>query len=247
MRHLLALPLAALLAGAGPALAVPVKVAVLPLDAPPELTHLGKSLSEALADEARKVGGLEVMGPDAVERRLGRAGALAAVRCADDPACLAEQGARLGVDRVVGGWLRRAGDDYKVGLEHVEVGSGAVLAGLERQIPIASRRLRPDVVAAAPGLLGGKADITGVLEVSANVPGATVLLDDAPVGPAPLSRALKPGKHKVQVSRAGYAAADPVWIEVPAGGVARHRQRLYEIPARERGNEGKASQPGAPR
>ena len=66
--------------------------------------------------------------------------------------------------------------------------------------------------------------------------GALVTIDDVPVGTTPLSRPVKPGKHKVHVAQAGYADAAPVWVEVPPNGAVEHRPRLYEIPARDRPN-----------
>jgi hypothetical protein len=47
---------------------------------------------------------------------------------------------------------------------------------------------------------------------------------------------VKPGKHKVKVSREGFADAEPSWIDVAAGERVEHRPRLYELPARERPN-----------
>jgi hypothetical protein len=230
--------LAVLVAWASAARAEPARLAVISLDAPPDLTFMGKSVADAVATEAARLGGFEVLGPDAVEQKLGRAATAALVRCADDARCLAQTGAKLGVDRVIAGWLQKVGDRYKVALVQVDMKSGARLASIAREVPIASRRLKPDVVAAAPALLGGKADQDGVLKVVADVSDAAVAIDDAPAGTAPITRTLKPGRHKVQVSKPGYAAAEPVWVEVPAGGAAEHKQRLYEIPARDRGNGG---------
>jgi hypothetical protein len=217
------------------------KLAVVSLQAPPDLVFTGKSLSQAIADEARRGEGLEVMGPDAVEQKLGREGTGALVRCADDARCLAERGAKLDVDRVVAGWLQRSGDRYSVTLVHVDVRAQKRLAWFRRDVPIASRKLRPDVVAAVPGLLSGQTDAVGTLEIDATVSGATVLVDGVLAGATPLARQLPPGRHKVQVSKAGYAAADPVWLDVPAGGQVHHVQRLFQIPARDRPNNASAA------
>ncbi len=108
MRSLLALT-AALAAAALPARAADPKVAVVALDAPPELTFMGKSTAEAFAKEARRAGGWDVMEPSKVEAALGRDGTLELVRCGDDAKCLSEKARTLGVQRVVGGWLRRKG------------------------------------------------------------------------------------------------------------------------------------------
>jgi hypothetical protein len=117
---------------------------------------------------------------------------------------------------------------------------------MEREIPVASRRLQKDVAAAAPALLAGEKDATGVLKVVTQTPGALVAIDDADAGTTPLSRVVKPGKHKVKVSGAGFQDAAPVWVEVPANGLVEHRPRLYQIPARDRpnpsGTEGSGTQ-----
>jgi hypothetical protein len=227
--------LAVLLSWASAAWAAPARVAVVSLEAPPDLTFMGKSLSDAVATEAAQLEGFEVLGPGAVEEQLGREATAALVRCADDANCLRAHGAKLGVDRVIAGWLQKKGDRYKVALVHVDVKSGERVAAFEREVPIASRRLKPEVLAATPALLGGQVDRVGVLKVFADVPGAAVTIDDAPAGTAPVTRSLPPGRHKVQVSKAAYAPTDPVWIQVPAGGSAEHRQRLFPIPARDLG------------
>jgi hypothetical protein len=233
MRALLCLLAAA--AVAGPARGAEGRLAVVALEAPPDLTFMGKSVAEAFAAAAAKEGG-EVLAPSAVEAKLGRAGAQALVRCADDARCLAASGAALGVDRIVGGWLRKRGEAYRVALVHVDAKSGERLGGLEREIPIASRRLQRDVAAAAPALLAGGADASGVLKVVTDAPGATVAIDDAEAGTTPLTRTVRPGRHKVHVSGAGFQDATPVWVDVPANGIVEHRPRLYHVPARERAN-----------
>jgi hypothetical protein len=234
VRSLLA-PLAVVVAlAAGPAHAGP-RLAVVTLDAPPELQFTAKSVADALAKEAAK-GGFEVVGPAAAEAKLGGAAHRELVRCGDDARCLADRGAKLGVDRVVAGWLRKRGAVYRVALVHADARTGERLGGLEREIPVASRRLQKDVAAAAPGLLAGAEDATGVLRVTTDVPGAQVAIDGVVVGRTPVAHAVKPGKHAVKVALDGFADAEPSWVDVPASAVVEHRPRLYRIPARERPN-----------
>ena len=220
---------------AGSARAAPTRLAVVTLDAPPQLQFTGKSVAEAFAQNAAKAG-LEVVGPAAVEEKLGRAAHAELVRCADDAKCLAEKGARLGVDRIVGGWLQQRGTSYRVAIVHADVKTGDRLGGLEREIPVASRRLQKDVAAAAPGLLASGDDATGVLRITTDVPGAEVILDDVAVGRTPIARVVAPGKHKVQLNHEGWAEQDATWVEVPANGLVEHRPRRYLIPARDRPN-----------
>lgn len=227
--------LALLLVAAAPARGAGRLLAVASLDAPPDLLFMGKSTAEAFAREAAKEG-LEVLGPSAVEQKLGRAAAQDLVRCADDAKCLSEKAAPLGVDLVVGGWLRRKDGVYRVALVHADAKTGARLGGMEREIPIASRRLQRDVAASAPALLGGGQDASGVLKVVTDVPGAAVLVDGVAVGTSPVTRKVRPGRHEVRVSQPGHQDAAPVWVEVPAEGTVEHRPRLYPIPARDRPN-----------
>lgn len=234
MRTLLALTAA--LAAAAPARAADVRIAVVALDAPPELTFMGKSTAEAFAKAARKGGGYDVMEPSKVEATLGRDATLALVRCGDDARCLADKAKTLGVERVVGGRLRRKGEAYRVALVQADAGNGERLGGIEREIPVASRRLQKDVAAAAPALLAGERDATGLLKVVTDPPGATVTIDDGDAGTTPVARAVRPGRHKVRVAGAGFQEAAPVWVDVPANGVVEHRPRLYQIPARDRPN-----------
>ncbi len=211
------------------------RLAVVPLEAPPELTYTGKGAAEAFAAEAAR-SGFTVVTPAQVEERLGRAGAQALVRCADDARCLATRAAALGVDRVVCGWLRQRGGAYRVALVQADARTGARLGRVEREVPVASRRLDREIALAAPLLLGGEGDAKGVLSVVTTPPGALVTLDDVPVGTTPLRQEVRPGRHKVQVAATGYAEAAPVWLEVPAHATVEHRPRLYEIPARDRPN-----------
>lgn len=227
--------LAAALAAGAPALAAEGRLAVVPLDAPPELLFTGKSAAEAFAKEAAR-GGLDVILPAQVEEKLGRAATLALVRCGDDSRCLAARAAKLEVDRVVGGRLRKRGEAYRVALVHADAKTGERLGLVEREIPVASRRLQKEMALAAPLLLGGKGDAKGVLTVVTSPPGALVTVDDVPVGTTPLEHSVRPGRHKVQIAATGYADAAPVWLDVAADEVVHHRPRMYEIPARDRPN-----------
>jgi hypothetical protein len=229
-------PLAAALAlAAAPARAAPPRLAVVTLDAPPQLQFTGRSVAEAIAKQAAGAD-VEVLGPAEVAEQLGPAAHAQLVRCADDPRCLARNGARLRVDRLVGGRLERRGAAYRVALVHADAATGLRLGGVEREIPVASRRLQRDVASAAPELFSGDGNATGVLEVVTDVPGAEVEVDGMPAGRTPLVRAVRPGRHRVKVSGEGCADAEPTWVDVPAHGAVEHRPRLYAIPARDRQN-----------
>lgn len=237
MRPLLR-PLAAALAlaaAASVAAAEPTRVAVVMLDAPAQLQNIGRSVSEAFAKRAAQEG-YDVLGPAAVEQKLGRAAHAALVKCGDDAGCLADRGAKLGVDRIVCGSLQQRGAAYRVAVVSANALTGARLGGLEREIPVASRRLQKDVADAAPSLLEGGKDATGVLRIATDVPGAAVTVDDAPAGRTPVAKVVVAGRHKVKVALPGYADAEAVWVDVPANGIVEHHPRLYAIPARDRPN-----------
>ena len=210
-----------------------MRVAVVALEAPPQLAFTARSVAEGFARKAA-ASGYDVLGPAAVAERLGRAAAASLAGCGDDAACLADRGGALGVDRIVGGALSRRGASYRVALVSADARTGARLGGVEREIAVASRRLRRDGADAAPALLRGGEDATGLLRIVTEVPGAQVWVDDLPAGRTPAARVVKPGKHKVKVALPGYADAEPAWVEVPPSGLAEHRPRLYAIPPRER-------------
>ena len=81
---------AVVLVAAGSARAGGGRVAVVTLDAPPELANTGRSVSEAFAQRAAAEG-YEVVGPAAVAAKLGRDAHAALVNCGDDATCLADR------------------------------------------------------------------------------------------------------------------------------------------------------------
>lgn len=230
--HLRSLALLLALA-AGPARAAGPSLAVVSLDAPAELAATGRSLAEAIA---KKAAGFQVLDPDAAEKRLGKTAYAALARCGDDAECLAAKGKKLEVDRILGGRLAKRGAAYRVSLVHADGKTGSRVGGLEREIPIASRRLQKDVLDAIPALLEGSKEPTGVLRVVTDSPGAEVTVDGAAIGRTPVAHVLKQGRHQVKVALPGHVDAEPVWIEVPAGGMVEHRPRLYRVPGRDRPN-----------
>jgi hypothetical protein len=230
----LAVVVVAVAVAAGPALAG-TRVAVVTLDAPAQLQNTGRGVAEAFAKRATAAG-YEVLGPATVEQKLGKGAYAALVRCGDDARCLADRGAKLGVDLIVAGTLLKAGTSYRVAVVSANAITGARLGGLEREIAVASRRLQKDVADAAPALLEGGKDATGVLRVTTDAPGAAVTIDDAPAGRTPVAKVVKPGRHKVHVALRGYADAEASWVDVPASAIVEHRPRLYAIPARDRPN-----------
>lgn len=211
-----------------------VRLAVVPLDAPADLALLGRSLADAVAQEVARPAGFDVLGPAAVQEKLGPDGAKRVSHCGESAGCLAEPGRRLGVAYVVGGFVERAGDSYRFALVLVDVRTGAAKARAVREVPIASRRIRADVVAAAGPLLRGEVAGRGTLALRTESPGAEVRIDDQPAGRTPLEVTLPAGKHKVEVAQAGKVRVEPFWVEVPANGRVEQAVRLHDIPIAER-------------
>lgn len=210
-----------------------VRLAVVPLAAPAELALLGRSLADAVAQEARAAG-FEAMGTAAVAERLGDDGLLQASRCGGASACLAAPGLRLGVAWVVGGSIERTGSDYRYALVLVDPRTGAAKARVARSVPIASGRIRGDVIAAAGPLLRGEAAGTGVLSLRSVPPGADVRIDRQPAGRTPLEVRLPPGRHEVEVGQPGKVRVEPFWVEVPESGRVEREVRLHDVPVAER-------------
>lgn len=209
-------------------------LAVFPLDAPADLALIGRSLAEAIAQEISKAGGFDVVAPAAVFERLGpdRAGQVS--HCGEAIGCYQAPATQLGVARVIGGWIDRAGTNYRFGLVLVDAKAGKSVGRVQREVPIASRRIRTDVVAAALPLLRGEAATTGSLAVLTEQPGADVRIDDKAAGKTPLETKLPAGKHKVEVAQRGKVRIEPFWVEVQPNARAEHRVRLYDIPLAER-------------
>lgn len=221
MRRLVAI--ASLVALAGPARAgsadVP-RIFVVALKAPPELTFTGKRLGQTIAAQGAKAGSFEVLGPDAVEERVGRRAYQRLVECAGDARCLAEADVPLGADRIVGGQLVLRESAYEVRAVQVDAKTGKAVSTFARVIPVASRRLVPDVAAASEALLRGELEATGAVFVTASTPRAEVRIDGETAGFTPLTARLKPGKHKVEVEKPGFAKPEPRWVDVVEGDVA---------------------------
>lgn len=209
-------------------------LAVIPLDAPSDLAVVGRSLAEAIAQEAAKVGGLQVLAPAAVLEKLGTDRGAQVSHCGEAVGCYLGPATQLGATRVVGGWLDRSGANYRFGLVHIDVKTGKSLGRVQREVPIASRRIRSDVVAAAGPLLRGEAATTGTLVLLTEQPGADVKVDDKPAGKTPLEAKLPAGKHKVEVSQRGKVRVEPFWVDIPANGRAEQKVRLYDIPVSQR-------------
>ena len=108
---------------------------------------------------------------------------------------------------------------------------GALLVHLwlrsSRSVPAVARQATPPSASAHARPLA-----TGALDIAADVPGATVALDGATLGPAPrLIEGLRAGAHHLRVERAGYQPWEQDTHIVP-GVTAKIRARLARPPGR---------------
>lgn len=139
------------------------KVGALPLAAGANVdAKTAAALSEALAGELARVPGTEVITQAQMKSLLDLEAQKQLAGCSDD-SCMAQIGAALGVDELIGGSVAKVGESWLVGLRKVDVKS----AGSR----LADRRLKggtlDDVLDALPGL---------VAEVSQAAPTATPVL-----------------------------------------------------------------------
>ncbi|HZZ84173.1 MAG TPA: PEGA domain-containing protein [Anaeromyxobacteraceae bacterium] len=211
------------------------QLAVVPLGATPQLSFTARRLAEGVAREVAAERSVEVMGPDRIERQLGRERAAELFACGANAHCLSALSALLGVDQVLGGDLAQGDTSYDVRLVLVQVKDEQVLAKAARELPIGSHRLPQEVAAAARRLLRGDASATGELRVLTDQPGARVTVDGAPAGRTPLTLQLEAGRHELRVSQTGFLDTEPRAVQVPAGGSAEERVTLQPIPRRGEG------------
>lgn len=218
-------------AGAAQAKAPKRSFVVLDLKAPPLMVNLGRTVSLAVAIEAKKLGYRVLTSLDVAEK-LGPAASQKAIDCGADAACVVAALKGLGVDRIIAGTFTHDETHYKVRMIHVDVKTGQVVSHLERDVLIASRELGRDMKEAAPDLLKGEPERTGTLVVESKVPNAEVRIDGRVVGKTPkVSVQLQPGKHQVHVSATDYLAEDR-YVEVVADQTTHFVPRLFLQPGK---------------
>lgn len=145
--------------------------------------------------------------------------------CPDEaPSCMAQAAKSLGAEKLVFGSVKKAADGYLVTLKMLDAAKGRVDAWVAEQVPRSQ--------ATAPGIRGpvqkwfttlSGAGTSGSIRVTADLVGASVLLDGLPVGVTtedPLELGgIATGQHDVVISKPGY---EPVRknVEVVGGETA---------------------------
>ena len=194
-----------------------------PAPAAPAASAIGKRIAvlemDALGMDADKVARLEALFRVELERLAGAASpspreiqralkGSTLAKCTGESKCLAAIGKKLAVDLVVTGNVAELGDSYVVNIKVVDAATGVEM----RRIASDPLRGNPDelidaVRVAAYRLLAPERLLGGIL-VLADLPGAEVKLDGAPVGKTPLARPLQGltlGHHKLEVNAKGYS------------------------------------------
>jgi len=179
--------------------------------------------------DAARAQGLRVVPPEDIEAYLGTKDTLALKQCGPVPSCISALLAAVPVNRAVVGTLSRDQTHYLVHFWLVSLAPPGTVAELDRAILIASRRLQTDVAAALPALLRGEQEAKGTLVLESSVPQADVTLNGEPAGKTPLSLALKPGKHEIRVSHAGFYPVERL-VTVEPGQTTRDVVRLVAVP-----------------
>lgn len=200
------------------------RLAVVELSTPPTMIGLGAQLTQAILQEAQRQGG-RVIEPDAVRDVIGAKAYDELLQCEGAPACVARHVMPTGVTRVVAGSLNRDEKSYLLKLALVDVGTGKVIASVDRAILIASRRFLQDATAPIPALLRGEREATGTLKLSSAVKHVNATVDGREVGQLPATVELKPGKHEVTASKRGYLAVTKL-VTVEAGRTSEESLRM---------------------
>lgn len=163
-------------------------------------------LNQAMQGQAVQSYAGEVITTAQLRVALDAAGLQALSGCMSE-ACMTDLAGTVEADRVLGGSIAKAGDDYVITLLLVEAGTGARVKQEQRKVPshedlsyYAVKQLT------SLALTGRSTDPLVPVVITASQPGALVIVDGKPVGEAPVTTQLDPGRHEVRVERSGYVS-----------------------------------------
>ncbi|HJZ88082.1 MAG TPA: PEGA domain-containing protein [Polyangia bacterium] len=199
-----------------------------PQDAP---EALARELTQALRQRAAGAQGFStVAGKDLVEIKL-------VFGCVDEaPSCMAHAGRSLGAQKLLFGTLRKVPGGFKVSLKWLDVPKANLENALTEPVPAESATsagIRGLAVRWFATLSGIK--VGGALQVTSNVNGAKIYIDDHLAGAATSEKPiavsqLQPGIHEVRAEKPGYRPFSQR-IRVAPGEVTQVSARLEEEPA----------------
>jgi PEGA domain len=170
------------------------------------------SLADDIAEQLRqRVSGTHdlhlVSGRDLVEVKL-------VFSCADEAAsCMAQAGKSLDAQKLIYGSVKKVGEDYAIWLKMFDVRKAKIEFWLTETL--LKKQVNPTDIKAASirwfAKLTGRPLNAGIVQVTANLYGATVSMDGIPVGATseqPLTIAdVAPGKHELVLSKPGHVPA----------------------------------------
>jgi hypothetical protein len=219
------LSLAAVLLAAAPA---QEKLAIVDVDALPQMMGLGSQVTQTVVKEAQAQK-KKVLTPEDVRKALGNKGYDDLVKCGDKISCVASLASVLGVERIVLGSLGRDERNYLVKLWLFDLNKMALVADVDRSILIASRRFQRDVAEAVPPFLKGQREAKGTLVITATAKNCRVTINGDPAGIAPVTVTLKPGRYEVKVERKAYLSVVRL-VDVEANQTRTEEVRMLVIP-----------------
>ncbi|MHB8876927.1 MAG: PEGA domain-containing protein [Myxococcaceae bacterium] len=215
-------------AAAGPAGAPKPLVAIVDVEAPPNMMGLAAQVTQEVL-RAATAQGYAVITPEEIRGRLGDKAYSELQGCHGRTVCLVSRLMGIRTDRVVVGTLGRDEKSYLVRLWLVDLAKSEVIADVDRSILIASRRLNQDVTAAMPGLLRGEKEARGTLKLTSNAKRVAVTVNGEDKGLTPLTLELKPGKHEIRLEKKAYMPVERL-VTIEAGKVTDEVVRLIVIP-----------------
>jgi hypothetical protein len=186
-------------------------------------------IADRVAETLARIGRLEVIGLDAARRRFGPGLDAAVSSCGGRPGCVADLGARLGVDEILLVGVSELGDVILT-LQRIGAG-GAVASRLAEALP-PNAAPSPDQLEAYLRRVFPAAvfERFGAIRVETDLAGAEVFLGERKIGATPLApiRVRAPADYEVTVKKPGYAAFR-ARINVAAGTDIRVRPELARL------------------
>ncbi|MEZ4360016.1 MAG: PEGA domain-containing protein [Kofleriaceae bacterium] len=186
-------------------------------------------LATRIATELGRLTDLGVASPDQARAMFGEQLDAEVVHCAGDGECLADLGYRLHVDEVVLVGVSEFGVPV-VTLQRIDVATRKVDARVAESFQLGQSPSDAALEGYLTRLLPPAAFLRfGVIDVVANLPGATVRLGGHARGQTPLAplRVRAPETYDLRVERAGYVPFSAT-VEVPPEGTLKVTARLVK-------------------
>jgi TolB-like protein len=200
-----------ILTGASPAEQLP-SVAVSDFEARGIQAHEAAIIAERFRGELVESGLFKVMERGQMEAVLEEQGFQQSGVCAD-ATCVMEIGQLLSVSKMVVGSVGRIGEMFTLNVKLVDISSGEILLSLDEHVRGAVEDVFLTAVPSMSRKLIAEASamkvMVGYLNVNSEPAGATVSVDQKPVGTTPLSQIeVEAGQRKVAVSLEDHAAQE---------------------------------------